>query len=41
MILLEIIEWINSWIKGLSGSVTSAPEIKILSNQKPQEIDAQ
>ena len=39
--LLEIIEWINSCIKRLTSNVNSASEIKILSNQKLQEIDAQ
>ena len=39
--LLEIVEWINSCIKRLIGNVNSASEIKLLSNQKPQEIDAQ
>ena len=37
----QIIEWINSCIKRLTGNVNSASEIKILSNQKPQEINAQ
>ena len=38
------IKWINSRIKCLIGnknSALSASEIKILSSQKPQEIDAQ
>ena len=38
---VEIIEWIISCIKRLTGNVNSASGIKILSNQKPEEIDAQ
>ena len=39
--LLKSIEWINSCIKHLIGNVNSASKIKILSNLKPWETNAQ